>query len=97
MLWPGLDSEFYQLEKKLAARGLPRQPGETLSAWFERALAEPAIAELRAPLQELLHLHYRHRFDPPGLSAPEREQLQREAKVCLDKLVQFKTSFPDWN
>jgi protein-glutamine gamma-glutamyltransferase len=90
IIWPGLDSEFYQLEKKLAARGLPRQPGETLSAWLERALAEPAVAELRAPLQALLHLHYRHRFDPPGLGSAEREQLRREAKVCLDTLLQTK-------
>lgn len=88
--WPGLDSEFYQLEKKLAARGLPRQPGETLSDWLERALAEPALAELRAPLQKLLHLHYRHRFDPHGLNPEERDRLKREAKVCLDSLLQMK-------
>ena len=29
--WPGLDSEFYLIERKLAARGVPRQPGEPLS------------------------------------------------------------------
>ncbi|MEY4918706.1 MAG: hypothetical protein RL616_2619, partial [Verrucomicrobiota bacterium] len=90
VIWPGLDSEFYQLENKLAARGIPRQPGETFSDWLERALAEPALAELRAPLQELLHLHYRHRFDPPGLNALEREQLRREVKACLDALLQTK-------
>ncbi|HEV2693062.1 MAG TPA: transglutaminase domain-containing protein, partial [Verrucomicrobiae bacterium] len=77
--WPGLDSEFYQLEKMLAARGVPRQPSEALSGWLERALKEPAVAGLRGPLRELLQLHYRHRFDPEGLSATEREQLRREA------------------
>jgi hypothetical protein len=41
---------------------------------------------LRPPLQELLSLHYRHRFDPPGLSGQEREALTREAKTCLDML-----------
>lgn len=90
VIWPGLDSEFYQLEKKLAARGIPRAPGETFSNWLERALAEPALAELRAPLQELLHLHYRHRFDPPGLNAPERARLRSEVKTCLDTLLQTK-------
>ena len=85
--WPGLDSEFYLLEK-LAARGVPRQPGELLSDWLARALAEPALAELRAPLLELLRLHYRHRFDPRGLNADEREKLRREAKRCLDVLLQ---------
>ena len=83
MAWPGLDTEFYQLEKNLAARGLPRPPGESLADWLQRALAEPALAELRAPLQKLLQLHYRHRFDPPGLSATQREELKREAQVCL--------------
>ncbi|MDR3457227.1 MAG: transglutaminase domain-containing protein [Verrucomicrobiae bacterium] len=88
--WPGLDSEFYQLEKLLAARGVPRQASEALSDWLERALAEPALAELRGPLQELLGLHYRHRFDPQGLSAAERERLRREAKACLERLLRAK-------
>ena len=84
--WPGLDSEFYLLERKLAARGVPRQPGEALSGWLARALADPALAGLREPVRELLPLHYAHRFDPRGLSAPERESLAREATACLDTL-----------
>ena len=81
--WPGLDSEFYLLERKLAARGMPRQSGETLTAWLTRSLADPGLADLRAPLRELLRLHYGHRFDPRGLSVPERERLAREAAICL--------------
>jgi hypothetical protein len=88
--WPGLDSEFYQLEKLLASRGVPRQPSEAFSDWLERALTEPGLAALRGPLQELLRLHYRHRFDPQGLSAAEREQLRREAKACLEALLRAK-------
>lgn len=86
--WPGLDSEFYQLEKRLAQRGLLRQSGEPLSDWLERALADALLADLRAPLEELLRLHYRHRFDPRGLNANEREQLTRQAKACIEKLSQ---------
>jgi uncharacterized protein YbdZ (MbtH family) len=86
----GLDSEFYLLENRLAARGVPRQAGELLSDWLARALAAPALAELRAPLQNLLRLHYRHRFDPRGLNADEREKLKREAKHCLDILLRTK-------
>ncbi|MGA9779265.1 MAG: DUF4129 domain-containing protein [Limisphaerales bacterium] len=78
--------EFYLLEQKLAARGVPRQPGELLSIWLTRALAEPALKDLREPLLELLRLHYRHRFDPRGLSALEREILAHEVKSCLDAL-----------
>jgi protein-glutamine gamma-glutamyltransferase len=86
IFWPGLDSEFYLLERKLAARGVPRQPSESLSDWLTRGLADPALADLRQPLQELLRLHYRHRFDPRGLNGKEREALTREAKICLDTL-----------
>ena len=85
-VWPGLDSEFYLLERKLAARGVPRQPSEPLSDWLTRGLTDPALADLRNPLRELLRLHYRHRFDPRGLNDKEREALTREAKNCLDTL-----------
>lgn len=88
MSWPGLDSEFYQLERKLAERGVPRQSSEPLSDWLARALADEALKDLRAPLQELLRLHYRHRFDPHGLNTQDRETLTREAKACLDRLTQ---------
>jgi hypothetical protein len=90
MSWPGLDSEFYQLEKQLAGRGVTRRPSEPLSDWLSRALADPALGDLRTPLQELLHLHYRYRFDPRGLAANEREALKREARVCLGALNQVK-------
>ena len=86
VFWPGLDSEFYLLEEKLAARGVPRQPGELLSAWLSRAAEEPALKDFRGPLLEMLRLHYRHRFDPRGLSISERETLTREVKSWLDTL-----------
>jgi transglutaminase-like putative cysteine protease len=89
ILWPGLDSEFYLLERKLAARGAPRQPGEALSDWLTRPLADPALAGLQKPLLDLLKLHYRHRFDPRGLSAAEREALARETRSCLERLAQM--------
>ncbi len=84
--WPGLDSEFYQLEKKLAARGAPRQPGEPMADWLERALAEPLLNDLRSPVRELLRLHNAHRFDPSGLSAEKRQQLKLEVTACLEKI-----------
>ena len=91
MSWPGLDSEFYQLEKQLAGRGVPRQASEPLSDWLERALADPALSDLRVPLQALLRLHYRYRFDPRGLDLVERQALEREAKACLDLLARLES------
>jgi hypothetical protein len=89
MSWPGLDSEFYQLEKQLSERGVMRQSSEPLSDWLARALADPALRDLQVPLQELLRLHYRHRFDPRGLDAVERQRLERNAKDCLDRLARM--------
>ena len=86
ILWPGRDSEFYQLAELLAGRGVPRLTGETLAAWLERALAEPALAEFREPLTALLRLHYRLRFDPAGLTTVEREQLARDTARQMELL-----------
>lgn len=84
--WPGLDSEFYQIEKLLIQRGFPRGHNETLAGWLERAAAEPSLVELKNPLRALLRLHYQYRFDPKGLSNADREELRRAARECLEKL-----------
>jgi len=84
--WPGLDSEFYEIEKQLAGRGLLRGVNEPLAHWLERAAAEPALTALKSPLGALLRLHYRYRFDPHGLSAADREELRRAARECRENL-----------
>jgi hypothetical protein len=88
IFWPGLDSEFYLLEQQLAGRGVAREPGEPLSIWLTRATAAPVLSGVKSPLEELLRLHYRHRFDPEGLNASEREALKREARSCLAQLAE---------
>jgi protein-glutamine gamma-glutamyltransferase len=89
--WPGLDSEFYQLEKHLSDRGVPRRACEPLNEWLERVVSAPGLAELRGPLRELLRLHYRHRFDPLGLGAEDRVALRERTRECLEKLSVPKT------
>ena len=81
--WPGLDSEFYRVERKLTERGALRQPGEPLSTWLLRASTDPALADLSSRLRELLALHYRYRFDPLGLNQADRETLRLMADGCL--------------
>jgi protein-glutamine gamma-glutamyltransferase len=90
--WPGLDSEFYQIEKQLAERGLLRGVNEPLANWLERAAAEPELATLKDPLGALLRLHYRYRFDPKGLSANDREELRRAARECRETLSRLEQS-----
>jgi hypothetical protein len=88
--WLGLDSEFYLIESKLAERSMAREPGEPLSIWLSRATTGPNLAEAKKSLEELLRLHYRHRFDPHGLNASDRESLRNETKVCLTRLTETK-------
>ena len=60
--------------------------------WLPRAIAEPQLFEIRQPLQHLLLLHYRYRFDPLGLSQADRDTLRREANLCLTRLKSANTS-----
>jgi transglutaminase-like putative cysteine protease len=87
VVWPGHDSAFYRLEKILATLGLSRAPGETLADWLERLLAEPAVGSQRGPLQELLRLHYRYRFDPSGLDEREKQLLAQNVDSVLAALA----------
>jgi transglutaminase-like putative cysteine protease len=91
VVWPGLDSEFYEVEKRLAQRGIAREPNESLADWFKRAAAEPGLLELKSSLRALLRLHYRYRFDPEGLSEADREELRREARECVEKLSRMES------
>lgn len=80
---PGLDSEFYQLEKTLASRGLVRVASEPLNQWLRRVAGAPEFTAVKDPLLQSAELHYRYRFDPRGLSDAERERLRRETARCL--------------
>jgi hypothetical protein len=82
-IWPGQDSDFYQLEVRLSQAGVERRSSEALTDWLERATKNPNLVNLRGKLRSLLHLHYRHRFDPLGLPTADRELLRQETRSCL--------------
>ena len=86
-----LDSEFYQLERKLTELIGARRPDETLSDWLERAATDPSLAETKGLLTGILRLHYRHRFDPQGLSPTDRVTLKQTVKECLESMVAAKS------
>lgn len=85
--YPGLDSDFYKLEKEIARRGVPREPSEPLNEWLRRVAVTPDFTTLSGPLQELLRLHYRYRFDPLGLDADDRKALHEQTRTCLESLA----------
>jgi hypothetical protein len=84
--WPGLDSEFYELEQRLSRRGFARENSEPLGRWLSRAALAPGLSDVAPPLQKVFSLHYRYRFDPRGLTPAERDALRREARECLDRI-----------
>jgi len=67
---PGLDSEFYEIEKVLSEAGHVRPPWEPVSAWVARIGGDMKV-EAR-----IVDLHYRLRFDPEGLDGPDRQALK---------------------
>jgi hypothetical protein len=77
--WPGMDSEFYLVERRLAGLGRGRKDTESLSAWLARMDKQAAVG-----LASLTRLHSRYRFDPAGLPASEREDLRVMALAWLE-------------
>ena len=80
-LWPGLDSEFYLIERRLAQLGHARAKGEAVSEWLARIAAQAGTPG--TDLHLLARLHYRYRFDPAGLPATERELLRTHSRAWL--------------
>jgi transglutaminase-like putative cysteine protease len=75
-VWPGLDSELYLIDKRLAGLHLARQPNEPLNIWQMRLQeAFPDAPTLRG----VFDMHRRLRFDPRGLERRDRELLRRQA------------------
>ena len=79
--WPGRDSEFYLIERRMAQLGHARHDAEALTEWLARVAAQTGLDT--AALPQLVRLHYRHRFDPAGLPVAEREALRDEALAWL--------------
>ena len=86
MDWPGLDSEFYLVEKRLARNGILRPLNEPLSNWLSRVASDPCCAPAAGVLRDLVRLHYRYRFDPQALSEGERQELRTKAQTALAEL-----------
>ena len=78
--WPGLDSEFFEIERSLGHRGLDRKSNETAVVWLGRITSRCPASDR---LPDLIALHYKYRFDPAGLTIEERRQLAERARSWL--------------
>jgi hypothetical protein len=81
--WPGMDSELYLINRRLAEIQLARQPNEPLSRWQQR-LEEAFPASQTLP--GIFQMHRRLRFDPRGLPNHDRETLRRQSGEWLAEL-----------
>ena len=81
--WPGEDSEFYLIERRMAQLGQARAKGEAVSEWLARVAGQAGAGTLGEGLHQLARLHYRYRFDPAGLPASERELLRALAHAWI--------------
>ena len=80
---PGLDSEFYHLENRLAEFGLERAGQEAIRPWLERIRTRLPAGLPYALVKKASLLHYRYRFDPLGISLEERAALLEYVGDCL--------------
>jgi len=78
--WPGMDSELFLIDRRLAELQLSRQPNEPLSRWQRRL--EEAFPAMQT-LGDIFLMHRRLRFDPRGLASHDRETLRRHAGAWL--------------
>jgi transglutaminase-like putative cysteine protease len=82
--WPGSDSEYFLLEKRLAKAGLARGNDETTGQWLSRVTQEtPALAET---LSRIVRIHYKYRFNPDGIETVERDELRKLVRTCLGRI-----------
>ena len=83
-VWPGADSEFFLLEKRLTKAGMGRENGEEMTQWLARIAADsPDLAD---SLTKILRLHYKYRFKPEGIDAAERNELRTLVLGCLRRV-----------
>ncbi|OUD12638.1 transglutaminase-like domain-containing protein [Thioflexithrix psekupsensis] len=82
----GIDSAFFKIVHYLQDLGYIRQAGETLPQWLQRLQQ----TDLKLPpIQPLLELHQRYRFDPDSLSFHEQQQLSQAVTLWLTQLQQL--------
>jgi hypothetical protein len=82
--WPGADSEFFQLERRLAKTGFGRLNEETTAAWLQRLRQDQP--QLSDSLPNLIRLHQKYRFGGEGILPAERDELRSAVRQCLARV-----------
>jgi len=89
-VWPGTDSEWYEIENRLHAFGVLRHPWEPFSQWLQRIRSAKMGSQFADSLDAILSLHYRYRFDPNGITKAERDALTSRVNTWLEHTTESK-------
>lgn len=79
----GMDSDFFDIERRLTAEGHARRQGEPTTRWLRRLAESGAVPGVADLLRDVVPLHYRYRFHPDGLDADGRRALASSARRWL--------------
>lgn len=82
---PGLDSEFYAVERALAEQARARPSGEPLAIWAYR-VTEGLDDTKRQHVASVLELHLYYRFDPKKLDVNKRAALRETSRLAVEAL-----------
>ena len=82
---PGLDSQFYLVEKRLDRLGYGRYSWEALSIWIKRIEESGPLTVSLESLHAMIVLHYRYRFDPEGITQAEKTSLKAGVREWLEQ------------
>jgi len=80
----GIDSKFYEIEKRLIELGFSRYPYETFSTWIRRIGKIESSEVSMDSLHAVLALHYRYRYDPNGITPAEKSTLESGVLLWLE-------------
>ena len=83
----GADSELYLIERELNKLGLKRDRSETWLDWLVR-LQNTSDSNIVTPLNSIVKLHYRYRFDPKSIDPIERAKLRSACHSWLEEHLQ---------
>ncbi len=87
------NTQFDLIEKALNNSGLIRHPSESLKNWIIRIQQEltnsDLVSDLIMELLPIIELYYRDRFDPAGINATEKLQLNAAIQAWLNKYRQY--------
>ncbi len=83
LLFPGADSAFFAVARRVEQTGWPRDVGEPLHRWIARISLSPHFPWSPDELLSLARLHNRYRYSPGGLNAEERAELHRQVSGWL--------------